>query len=58
MARFGLKLITEHLPRVMRRQPVPPTPPTPQTGNNDKPSYWMEDCALHPWRKGCRTYDV
>ena len=58
MARFGLKLLTEHLPRVMRRRPMPTITPSPETEEDSKPNYWMQDCALHPWRKGCRTYDV
>ena len=58
MARFGLQLITEHLPRIGRRNPPASISSIPAPADNSRPNYWMEDCALHPWRKGCRTYDV
>ena len=58
MARFGLNLITEHLPRMVRRRPMPTVAPFPNPEEDDRSGYWARDCALHPWRKGCRTYDV
>ena len=57
MARFGLKMITDHLPRIGRQRSVVPAVPTQESQNAPKMDYWAMDCAANPWRKGCRTYD-
>ena len=57
MARFGLKMITDHLPGIGRRRTVVPAVPTQESQNAQKTDYWAMDCAANPWRKGCRTYD-
>ena len=57
MARFGLKMITDHLPRIGRKRTVVLPSDATETQNIPKPDYWAMDCAANPWRKGCRTYD-
>ena len=57
MARFGLKIITDHLPRIGRKRQFVLTNDTTETQNSPKTDYWAMDCAANPWRKGCRTYD-
>ncbi len=57
MARFGLKLITDHLPRIGRKRPVVVPGERMESQSSTKRDYWAMDCAANPWRKGCRTYD-
>lgn len=57
MARFGLKLITDHLPRIGRKRPGVVPGETMESQHSPKKDYWAMDCAANPWRKGCRTYD-
>ena len=56
--RFGLKLFTDHLPRIIRPQPPARIDNTQMTESPSPSDYWAMDCATNPWRKGCRTYDV
>ena len=59
MARFSLNLITEHLPRIGRRHTAPVADPRASAPVNNPPQdYWAVDCAINPWRKGCKDFDV
>jgi hypothetical protein len=59
MARFNLSLITDHLPRIGRRRTAPVADPRTSAPVNQPPlDYWAMDCATHPWRKGCKDFDV
>ena len=57
MARFGLKLIKDHLPSIGRSRPVVVPGDSKESQSSPKKDYWAMDCAANPWRKGCRTYD-
>lgn len=57
--RSPLKLIVDHLPRIGRRRSAAIVEPTPSVPAADpRTSYWANDCATHPWRAGCRSYDL
>ena len=59
MARFSLNLITEHLPRIGRRRTAPVADDRASAPVNNPPQdYWAVDCAINPWRKGCKDFDV
>ena len=59
MARFNLNLITDHLPRIGRRRTAPVANPGTSTPVSKPPlDYWAVDCAVNPWRKGCKDFDV
>ncbi len=54
MARFELKMIIDHLPRIERKRTEVVPSETTESQSSSKTDYWAIDCAANPSRNGCR----